>query len=67
LRATSFGKAPDKTQLVEQWKKELTEIKGPRGLGKPAPEIAGDDLDAKVFKLSDYKGKVVLLDFWGFW
>jgi hypothetical protein len=62
-----FGKAPDKTQLVEQWKKELTEIKGPRGLGKPAPDIAGDDLDAKAFKLSDYKGKVVLLDFWGFW
>ena len=38
-----------------------------RGIGKPVPEIAGDDLDGKAFKLSDYKGKVVLLDFWGFW
>jgi hypothetical protein len=38
-----------------------------RGLGKAAPEIAGLDLDDHEFKLSDYKGKVVLLDFWGFW
>ncbi len=37
------------------------------GIGKPAPDIVGEDLDGKVFKLSDYRGKVVLLDFWGFW
>jgi AhpC/TSA family len=37
------------------------------GLGKPAPDIAGHDLDSQAFKLSDYRGKVVLLDFWGFW
>jgi hypothetical protein len=37
------------------------------GLGKPAPEIAGPDLNGQFFKLSDYRGKVVLLDFWGFW
>jgi peroxiredoxin len=33
----------------------------------PAPEIAGEDIDGKKFKLSDYRGKVVLLDFWGNW
>jgi len=33
-------------------------------VGKAAPEIKGTDQDAKPFKLSDYKGKVVLLDFW---
>ena len=33
-------------------------------VGKPAPEIAGTTLDDKKAKLSDYKGKVVLLDFW---
>jgi hypothetical protein len=32
--------------------------------GKAAPEIKGTDQDGKLFKLSDYKGKVVLLDFW---
>jgi hypothetical protein len=36
-------------------------------LGKPAPEIEGEDVDGKKFKLSDYRGKVVLLDFWGNW
>jgi hypothetical protein len=32
--------------------------------GKAAPDIQGTDQDGKSFKLSDYKGKVVLLDFW---
>jgi len=36
-------------------------------IGKEAPEIKGEDLDGKEFKLSDYRGKVVLLDFWGNW
>jgi hypothetical protein len=35
--------------------------------GKPAPEIVGEDIDGKPMKLSDFSGKVVLLDFWGFW
>jgi hypothetical protein len=35
--------------------------------GKPAPDIAGEDVDGKPFKLSDYRGKVVVLDFWGHW
>jgi hypothetical protein len=36
-------------------------------VGQPCPEIAGEDLDGKPFKLSDYKGKVVVVDFWGDW
>src|ERR1700722_4662612 len=36
-------------------------------VGQLAPEIDGEDLDGKNFKLSEYKGKVVLLDFWGMW
>ena len=36
-------------------------------IGKVAPDIEGDDLDGKKFKLSDYRGKVVVLDFWGNW
>ncbi|HEV3081451.1 MAG TPA: hypothetical protein VGY66_16855 [Gemmataceae bacterium] len=59
--------AAEPGRLAEQAKRELEDIHGPRALGKPAPEINGDDLDGKAFKLSDYKGKVVLLDFWGFW
>jgi hypothetical protein len=36
-------------------------------IGKIAPQIEGEDVDGKSFKLSDYRGKVVLLDFWGNW
>ena len=36
-------------------------------VGKPAPEIIGEDLDGIEFKLSDYSGKIVMLDFWGHW
>ena len=33
-------------------------------VGKVAPDIEGVDQDGVKFKLSDYRGKVVLLDFW---
>ena len=36
-------------------------------VGKPAPEINGVDFDGKPLKLSDYRGKVVVLVFWGTW
>jgi len=35
--------------------------------GKPAPDFALTDLDGKEHKLSDYKGKKVLLVFWATW
>ena len=34
---------------------------------KVAPEIVGTGIDGKPMKLSDYRGKVVVLDFWGDW
>lgn len=36
-------------------------------IGKTAPEIIGKDVDGKEMKLSDYRGKVVVIDFWGDW
>ena len=48
-------------------------IRGPRfkqerlQIGLEAPDIVGEDVDGVPFKLSDYRGKVVVLDFWGFW
>jgi cytochrome oxidase Cu insertion factor (SCO1/SenC/PrrC family) len=36
-------------------------------IGKIAPEIEAEDIDGVKFKLSDYRGKVVVLDFWGDW
>lgn len=36
-------------------------------VGRTAMEIEAEDLDGKQFKLSDYRGKVVVIDFWGNW
>ncbi len=47
----------------EKAKAELFQIRH-LAVGKLAPDIVGDDQDGKPFKLSDYRGKVVLLDFW---
>ena len=41
----------------------------PDGLavGRPAPEIVGEDLDGAPLRLSDFRGQVVVLDFWATW
>jgi hypothetical protein len=52
--------------IGESAKGELFELRH-LSVGKAAPEIEGDDLDGKAFKLSDYRGKVVVIDFWGNW
>ena len=48
---------------ADSWLYELHNL----AIGKTAPEIEGTDVDGATFRLSDYRGKVVVLDFWGFW
>jgi cytochrome c biogenesis protein CcmG/thiol:disulfide interchange protein DsbE len=36
-------------------------------LRKPAPEFALQDVSGKLVRLNEYRGKVVLLDFWATW
>lgn len=36
-------------------------------LGKPFPEFGFTDFDGKKRKISEFRGKYVLLDIWGFW
>lgn len=36
-------------------------------IGMDVPDIEGEDVDGVEFKLSDYKGKVIVIDFWGDW
>jgi thiol-disulfide isomerase/thioredoxin len=36
-------------------------------IGKPAPEVISQDLQGKKVKLSDLRGKVVVLDIWATW
>jgi hypothetical protein len=58
-------KLPDGDIVAERAKAELFDLRNLR-VGKQAPDIEGVDQDGKRFKLSDYRGKVVLLDFWSF-
>jgi hypothetical protein len=51
--------------VAERAKAELYALRN-LSVGKVAPDIEGEDQDGKRFKLSDYRGKVVLLDFWSF-
>jgi len=41
--------------------------KGGPTIGGLAPEISGVDLEGAEFKLSDYRGQVIMLDFYGDW
>lgn len=61
----SFGGGKLGSQ-VEKLKGQLEKVAA-RLIGQPSPEIAAEDVDGKAFKLSDYKGKVVMIDFWGDW
>lgn len=56
----------DGVQFSTVAKKELFELEN-LSVGMVAPDIVGEDLDGIVFRLSDYRGKVVMLDFWGHW
>jgi hypothetical protein len=54
---------PGGEKVAERARAELFEIRN-LSVGKEAPDIEGEDQDGKRFKLRDYRGKVVLLDFW---
>jgi len=72
------GKVPDSelrqyyTELPDSLKfssaaKELDYYLENLTVGKPAPEFALSDTTGKKIKLSDYKGKYVLIEFWASW
>ncbi|MCS6905102.1 MAG: TlpA disulfide reductase family protein [Bacteroidia bacterium] len=51
---------------AEERRRQLNEM-GRLRIGQPAPEIALSSPDGKTIKLSQLRGKVVLLDFWASW
>jgi hypothetical protein len=68
----SIGTSPKATFGTESGKGgPVAKVEGPKengiDVGNIALEIAGRDMDEKPLKLSDYQGKVVVLDFWGNW
>lgn len=47
--------------------KSTIELNNKTAPGAQAPEFSQTDVNGKVVKLSDYKGKYVLIDFWASW
>jgi len=64
---TQFGDVQSLRGTVGKQAEDLIEQLKYRSVGKVAKEISGEDLDGKKVKLSDYRGKVVVLYFWGSW
>ena len=56
----------DSGTLADRARPALEELRR-FGLGKVAPEIEGPDIDGHRFKLSDFRGRVVVLTFSGTW
>jgi len=57
------GTAAIKASLAQQMQKEV----GVSWVGKEAPDFAMPDVNGKEVKLSSFKGKYVLVDFWASW
>ncbi|HEX8017676.1 MAG TPA: TlpA disulfide reductase family protein [Flavobacterium sp.] len=47
--------------------KEGIELNNKTAVGVEAPQFSQTDVNGKIVKLSDYKGKYVLVDFWASW
>ena len=59
--------AQDRKELAALMKERYSDIIPDLSIGKNAPEVIAQDIDGKKVKLSDLKGKVVVLDIWATW
>ena len=65
IAAAASGKGGRRSP-VEMAKRELYDLRY-LSVGKVAPETEGEDVDGQKLKLSDYRGKVTAIVFWGDW
>lgn len=72
--ADSYAVAYDKlsnrlknTQAAQQIRDRMAQLKKTSLHGTQAPDFTRKNQYGKTVRLSDYKGKVIILDFWGSW
>lgn len=65
----SFGQSPTVQRIAKDLDKnrKAVEANKPFSPGSEVKDIVMDDPDGEQIKLSDYKGKIVLVDFWASW
>lgn len=65
--------AMPKSEYLKQFKMQLADIKARNqasartGIGVEAPEMVMQTPDGQTIKLSDFRGKVTMIDFWASW
>lgn len=64
---TTIKKAEEQAILQKAEDEKNARLEEILGIGKPAPEIALNTPKGNIAKLSDLRGKVVLIDFWASW
>jgi thiol-disulfide isomerase/thioredoxin len=57
----TISDSPDVKETVANWQARIALV------GKPAPALAGTDVDGRPYRLADQKGHVVLVWFWATW
>ena len=71
--ASNLEEAYPNSDYVKQFKKQVVDLKAKQqaaaktGIGAQAPEIVVQTPDGETIKLSDFRGKVTMIDFWAAW
>jgi thiol-disulfide isomerase/thioredoxin len=67
LMANADNRRKESARLQKLLREKYADVVPDLSIGSVAPEIVSQDLDGKVAKLSNLKGKVVVLDIWATW